>query len=78
MKWVGGPSSNSGGQLENGVMEEREKTLSVHLSGRLDGGKPIPFKSNEPKDKIDPKKLGPEQEQKLFTEPFVELISISN
>ncbi|WMV26211.1 hypothetical protein MTR67_019596 [Solanum verrucosum] len=41
-------------------------------------GKPIPFKSNKLKDKIDPKELGPEQKQKLFTEPFVELISMSN
>ncbi|KAG5609718.1 hypothetical protein H5410_020999 [Solanum commersonii] len=77
LKFVGGPSS-SREQLEKGVWEEREKTPSVYLSGGPDGGKPIPFKSNKQKDKIDPKELGPEQKQKLFTEPFVELISMSN
>ncbi|KAH0704280.1 hypothetical protein KY285_018558 [Solanum tuberosum] len=77
LKWVGGPSS-SRRQLEKEVREEREKTPSVYLSGGPDGAKSIPFKSNKQKDKIYPKEMGPEQKQKLFTEPFVELISMSN
>ena len=56
----------------------KKEKRPFHLSGGPDGEKPIPFKSNELKDKIDPKELGPEQEQKLFIETLVELISMSN